>query len=198
MNWANKISVIRMLLVPCFVAVMHYFRVSENGQDEALRFIAIGFFAVAMLTDALDGFIARHFNQKSRLGTILDPIADKLLLTSAVIVLTFPSMAKTSMEFSLPYWYAVAVITRDVIILLGSFLVWMILGDVHVRPSIFGKVTTFLQMTTVLWVLFIIPNPMIIVYLSTLLTVVSGADYMIKGARQLVSAEEEAGKKKRN
>lgn len=198
MNWANKISVIRMLLVPCFVAVMHYFRVSENGQDEALRFIAIGFFAVAMLTDALDGFIARHFNQKSRLGTILDPIADKLLLTSAVIVLTFPSMAKTSMEFSLPYWYAVAEITRDVIILLGSFLVWMILGDVHVRPSIFGKVTTFLQMTTVLWVLFIIPNPMIIVYLSTLLTVVSGADYMIKGARQLVSAEEEAGKKKRN
>ncbi|MCK9554198.1 CDP-alcohol phosphatidyltransferase family protein [bacterium] len=196
MNWANKISVIRMLLVPCFVAVVHYFRVSENDQGEILRLIAIALFSIAVLTDALDGFIARHFNQKSRLGTILDPIADKLLLTSAVIVLTFPSMEKTSMGFSLPYWYAVAVITRDVIILMGSFLVWMILGDVHIRPSIFGKITTFLQMAAVLWVLFIFPKPMVIVYLSALLTVVSGADYMIKGARQLVSAEEEAGKKK--
>jgi phosphatidylglycerophosphate synthase len=185
-----------MLLVPCFVAVVHYFRVSENDQGEILRLIAIALFSIAVLTDALDGFIARHFNQKSRLGTILDPIADKLLLTSAVIVLTFPSMEKTSMGFSLPYWYAVAVITRDVIILMGSFLVWMILGDVHIRPSIFGKITTFLQMAAVLWVLFIFPKPMVIVYLSALLTVVSGADYMIKGARQLVSAEEEAGKKK--
>lgn len=198
MNWANKISVIRVLLVPCFVAVVHYFRVSENDQGETLRLIAIALFSIAVLTDALDGFIARHFNQKSRLGTILDPIADKLLLTSAVIVLTFPSMEKTSMGFSLPYWYAVAVITRDVIILMGSFLVWMILGDVHIRPSMFGKLTTFLQMAAVLWVLFIFPKPMVIVYVSALLTVVSGADYMIKGARQLVSAEEEAGKRKQH
>ncbi|MDD5644851.1 MAG: CDP-alcohol phosphatidyltransferase family protein [bacterium] len=198
MNWANKISIIRMLIVPCFIAVMHYFRLSESAQGEILRFVAIGLFSAAMLTDALDGFIARHFNQKSRLGTILDPLADKLLLTSAVIVLTFPSMTKTSMGFSLPYWYAVAVITRDVIILMGSFLVWMILGNVQIRPSIFGKITTFLQMAAVLWVLFILPKPMFIVYLSIILTVISGADYMVKGARQLVSAEEEAGKKKRN
>lgn len=196
MNWANRITVLRILLVPLFVAMLHYFRVSEPAGAETYRFLAIVIFVIGVITDALDGFIARNYNQKSRLGIILDPIADKLLLISAVIILTFPSMAKTSMNFHFPYWYAVLVITRDALIIAGSLLMWIIVGDVNVKPSMLGKVTTFLQMTAVIWLLFIFPRPLIPVYLATLFTVVSGIGYLLEGAKQAVIAEEDAGRKK--
>ena len=196
MNWANRITILRILLVPLLIAVLHYFRLAGPEKAEIYRIAAIIIFIMGMLTDALDGFIARNFNQKSRLGTILDPIADKLLLISAVIILTFPGMAKTSMEFSFPYWYAVIVITRDVLIIVGCLLLWMITGRVNIKPSISGKITTFLQMSAVLWLLFILPRPLIPVYLATVFTVVSGVGYMLEGARKFVSAEEDAGKKK--
>ena len=159
MNWANRITVLRILLVPVFVAMLHYFRVSEPARAELYRFLAIVVFVLGMITDALDGFIARHYNQKSRLGIILDPIADKILLMSAVIILTFPTMGDTSMNFHFPFWYAVLVITRDALIIAGSLLMWIIIGDVNIRPSILGKITTFLQMTAVIWLLFIFPRP---------------------------------------
>jgi cardiolipin synthase len=147
MTTANKITILRILLIPFFVVEVLYYVKSEN---EFHRIAALLTFAVAAICDGVDGYIARRYNQISELGTILDPLADKLLLVSGVIVL---SINHEQMLGQIPLWLTGTIIGRDLLLLLGWGVIHMTVGNVTVRPHMLGKISTVLQMAAVLWLL---------------------------------------------
>jgi cardiolipin synthase (CMP-forming) len=147
MTTANKITILRILLIPFFVVEVLYYVKDGN---EAYRLAAILSFAVAAICDGVDGYIARRYNQRSELGAILDPLADKLLLVSGIVVLTFEH--RQYLE-PVPLWLTGTIIGRDILVLAGMLVIQITVGKVKVRPRITGKVATVLQMIVVLWVL---------------------------------------------
>ena len=148
MTTANKVTISRILLVPFFiVAVIYYVKTGV----ELYRWLAIACFGVAAISDAIDGFIARHFNQWSELGTVLDPLADKLLLVSGIVLL---SLHNEPYLLPIPIWLTVAILSRDVFLLLGYVVIHFLAGGMKVKPHWLGKVATVLQMAAVLWALF--------------------------------------------
>lgn len=182
LNLANKMTIGRIILVPIFVTLLLSYREAAEGEREVLRLCAIFIFVLAVLTDAVDGFIARTRNQKTQLGTFLDPIADKFLLNSAIVVLT---LRFAPLGYHLPFWFAALVISRDVFIVLGSLLIHILNGHVKVVPSIWGKLATVAQMVVVLWILLKCPHPHYLVYGAALITLISTIGYLIFGSRQL-------------
>src|SRR5205085_9839549 len=146
MTTANKITILRILLVPFFVVQILYY--VKNG-NEIHRLFAIFTFAVAAIFDGVDGYIARRYNQRSELGAILDPLADKLLLVSGIVLLSF----NWPFFDNIPLWLTGTIIGRDILVLVGLIVIQMTIGKVKVRPRVFGKVATVLQMVVVLWVL---------------------------------------------
>ncbi len=131
----NILTLIRILLTPLFIIFL----------IKGLLLAALLVFSLAGVSDGLDGFIARYFNQKTKLGAYLDPIADKLLLVSAYICLGVLEM--------IPSWLAVIVISRDVLILLGIAIFTIFVVRVEIRPSMVSKLTTVAQLFTIFWVL---------------------------------------------
>src|SRR6266850_597789 len=117
MTTANKITIMRILLVPFFIAQVLYYVGSGN---ELYRLLAILSFAIAAISDGVDGYIARRYNQRSELGAILDPLADKLLLVSGIVLL---SLNNAPYLPRLPLWLVVTVVSRDVIILIGLLVI---------------------------------------------------------------------------
>lgn len=181
MTTANKVTILRMLLIPFFVVeVLYYVRTG----NEAYRFAALLCFAVAAICDGVDGYIARRYNQWSELGTFLDPLADKLLLVSAVVVLSFDHTPHLK---QLPLWLGGTILGRDLIILAGLLVIHFTVGKVKVRPHLTGKVATVLQMTTVLWVLLKWDAAWLAIWTlgAAVFTGVSGFFYVWDGARQL-------------
>ncbi len=184
---ATKITIARILGIPVFVLVLIYYKMSLAAGDpnDWHRYIALTLFILISATDALDGFIARTRDEETRLGAILDPLADKALLLSAIILLTRPSLPELSPLF--PVWFTLLIISRDAVLLSGSFIIHTMIGHVEVRPRWTGKVATFLQMVAIVAVL--IPLPLIIVVwivaLAGLFTLISGLQYIADGARQL-------------
>ena len=179
MNIANKITIIRILLIPFFIAALLYYSESR----EYLRFTALGIFTLAAITDAIDGGLARRRSLVTDLGIILDPIADKLLLISAFISL---SIIKNIPEgLRIPAWATLIVISRDIIIILGFSIIYFLKGRVAVKPSWLGKVTTFFQMITILGVLAMFKYTKFLIYPTVLFTILSGIDYIWRGSRQL-------------
>lgn len=174
---ANKLSIGRILLVPVFIATMLYY----TPEKDYLRLLAIGILLVAIFSDALDGYIARVKGERTKLGTFLDPLADKLLLISAFICL---SIVKTlPAQLKLAPWIVIIVISRDVIIVLGSAIVYMINGKLNISPTRLGKITAALQMLTVLMLLLKLAIFYPIAYLMILFTLLSGLDYIRIGGR---------------
>jgi CDP-diacylglycerol--glycerol-3-phosphate 3-phosphatidyltransferase len=181
MTTANKITIGRILLVPVFIVQVIYY--ADTG-NEYFRAIAVLAFAIASAADAVDGYIARHYNQRSQLGAVLDPLADKLLLVSAVILL---SLKNNSHLAHLPVWLVIIILSRDALLVLGVSLFHYMASQVKVRPRLSGKVATVLQMATVLWILLKWPPgalPWLIGAAATL-TALSGALYLYDGVRQL-------------
>src|SRR5580698_3891286 len=132
MTTANKITIARILLVPLFVVqIVSY----VNNGKEWHRLAAIVCFALASLGDALDGYIARHYNQKSELGAILDPLADKLLLVSALVILSFDSHLRFA---QIPWWLPAIVVTRELILLGGMVAIHFTAGKFTARPRLLG------------------------------------------------------------
>src|SRR5437660_2995932 len=132
MGLANWLTLLRILLIPVFVTLLVYRRPGP----------ALMVFAVAALTDLLDGWAARHWKDESTLGAFLDPMADKLLLTSSFVTLTYLK--------SLPFWITAVVISRDVMLVVGALLIHMIGGRIYPKPTWAGKAATFFQILTVL------------------------------------------------
>ena len=190
MTTANKITLVRILMIPAFVLMAIYYgeSIKAGEAQEWLRFTAIAIFLVAATSDGLDGYIARRYNQKSALGVILDPIADKGLLLSAIITLSISNWSDVDPQYGrFPIWFPVLVISRDIVIVVGSAVLHLLVGKVRVQPSWTGKVATFLQMTAIAWVMLqLIFIPLIyIVVAAGFFTLVSGVIYVMDGFRQL-------------
>ena len=183
MTTANKITILRILLIPFFVVQMlYYFRTD----DEIHRFWALLAFAVAAILDGVDGYIARRYNQKSELGAILDPLADKLLLVSGVLLLSFAQHPALKL-YVVPIWLTATILSRDMLILIGMVVVQMVCGKVTVRPRIIGKIATVLQMITVIWALLKWPDGWLFYWSlgAAVCTGGSGLLYVWDGTRQL-------------
>src|SRR5438045_2551390 len=152
-----------------------------------MRFTAIAIFLIAAVSDGLDGYVARRYNQRSRLGVILDPIADKGLLLSGIITLSISNWSETSVDYGkFPAWFPVLVITRDVVIVVGAALLHILVGHVRVRPHWTGKIATVLQMAAIGWVMLqlrIIPLPYVVAG-AGVFTLISGIIYVTDGVRQ--------------
>lgn len=174
MNLATKISLARILLVPFFVASILYYKPDRDF----LRFVALALFGIAVLSDAIDGFIARKFNQKTELGTFVDPLADKLLLISAFIVLT----VRSAFPYKIPAWVTLIVISRDIMIALGSMLIYIFTQNLEIIPSKLGKITTFFQMMTIISALLHFEYSYIVWVITALFTILSGIGYLRRGS----------------
>ncbi|NPA53414.1 MAG: CDP-diacylglycerol--glycerol-3-phosphate 3-phosphatidyltransferase [Aquificae bacterium] len=176
MGLANQLTILRIFLVPIFIICL--------GYNKPLCALAV--FTLAGITDALDGYVARKFNQVTTLGKILDPIADKALLISSFIFIY-----NSDLNVKFPFWFVVLVISRDVYILVGAAIIYLIKGHLDVKPSIFGKMTTFFQILTVVFVLLAnivnIPETLImyLIYITTFFTIISAITYTYEGITQL-------------
>lgn len=198
MTTANKITIARILMIPFFVMMAIYYGhgVQAGAPQDWQRWTTIIIFVVAAASDGIDGYIARRYNQKSQLGVILDPIADKGLLLAAIITLSFSNWG-----YEFPLWFPVLVIARDVIVVTGAVLLQLLNGKVRVRPSWWGKVATVLQMIAIAAVMlqldffqhrFLLAGREVIthfldipVYLAGLFTAISGFGYIMDGIAQL-------------
>jgi CDP-diacylglycerol--glycerol-3-phosphate 3-phosphatidyltransferase len=181
MTTANKITILRILLIPFFVVEVLYYGLEGN---EVHRLLAVLCFAIAAILDGVDGYIARRYNQRSELGAILDPLADKLLLVSGVVVLSFdhqPYLEKV------PLWFTGTIIGRDVLVLVGLLVIQLMVGKFTIRPRVLGKVATVLQMIVVLWILLGWQAHWLPVWTigAAVCTGVSGLLYVRDGSRQL-------------
>lgn len=179
MNLANKISIFRILLTPFFVLSIMYYR----PEQDFLRFIALGIFSLGVISDGVDGYIARIGHQKSRLGILLDPMADKLLLMTVFICLSMANNLPAHLR--LPPWVPIVVISRDIIIVLGAAIIYLITSDLQIAPSWLGKLTTFFQMSTIIAVLTQYKYSPFILNIAMLFTVISGIDYIRRGSKLL-------------
>ena len=192
MTLANKITIGRILLIPVFIFLtLDYIRDSQRGQaQEWERLLACAVFALATVSDAVDGYIARRYRQKSELGTFLDPLADKTLLVSALILLSVRFKDGTPFA-QLPLWFPILVISRDLILLAGTVLIHMLTGRVSARPRIVGKCATVFQMLTLGWVLLKLEAPDFTVWLygAGVFTFISGIWYVFDGIKQLNASE---------
>src|SRR5256885_1513880 len=191
MTTANKITVLRILMIPAFVTMAIYYGQSiERGAPlEWQRFAAILIFLVASVSDGLDGYVARRYKQRSSLGVILDPIADKGLLLSGIITLSISNWSKVDPDYGrFPVWFPVLVITRDAVILVGAGILHYFIGDkMRVKPVWTGKVATVCQMCAIGWVmlqLHFLPL-LFVVAVAGIFTLVSGIVYVMDGVRQL-------------
>lgn len=169
LNIPNALTITRIIIIPIFITSIIYKRYDY----------ALFLFITAALTDTFDGLFARLKNQKTALGTFLDPLADKFLLVSSFIVFSIYGW--------IPKWLTITVISRDVIIITGWFLLYLITGMSHVQPSILGKATIWLQSLLIAYILFdinlpILPDmPYFFLWATSGITILSGLHYIYKG-----------------
>jgi CDP-diacylglycerol--glycerol-3-phosphate 3-phosphatidyltransferase len=197
MTTANQITITRILMIPVFVLFALYYgrSVARGAPQEWMRYTAIAVFIVAAGSDCIDGYIARRFNQMSKLGVILDPIADKGLLLAGIITLSV-----SNWQYEFPLWFPVLVIARDMVIVAGVLGVHFINGDVRVRPSWMGKTATVAQMiaigcamlfSTSAWRGRIVGMEVAFLDLPVIVagffTLISGLGYVREGIRQMHS-----------
>ncbi len=153
LSWATRITLLRVLLIVPFVICL--VNINDPAVSPAartgLRHVAIGIFIVMAVSDAVDGYLARRYRQITKLGTFLDPVADKLLMTSACILLA--SQRGHVEGFTLPTTVVVAIVGKDVLIVLGFAIVYLITSQIHVVPVTSGKIATALQLVMVACVL---------------------------------------------
>ena len=179
MGLANKITIARILLVPFLLITLFYYK----AEYDFLRFVALGIFFVCALTDAVDGYVARRFSQKTELGKILDPLADKVLILTAFLCLSM--LGHIPAASKIPPWLTIIVISRDAIILLGSVMILIIFKNIDIKPSLTGKVTTFFQMATVIVSLLQYPYHYLFWWVTVVLTIASCLDYVWRGSKVL-------------
>jgi CDP-diacylglycerol--glycerol-3-phosphate 3-phosphatidyltransferase len=179
-NFANKISTFRILSVPFFVASLIYY----TPEKDFLRFVALGIFIVAVISDAVDGYIARKSKQQSPAGLILDPLGDKLLLMSAFI-----SLYLVPFPVRFPLFVILIVISRDLIILIGALVTFMVKQKINIVPTRWGKLTTTFQMTAIIAVILQLRISFLFWWLAVFFTVISGTDYIMRGFKILYAVD---------
>ena len=186
---ANLLTFLRMTLIPVFAIMLYYVYFGW----------AFFVFFFAGLSDGVDGFVARRFNQQSELGTILDPIADKLLMTTAFVLLSFESIFPShSRHLPVPFWVTAAVIGRDILIIVVAAAIFVMTNFRGFRPSWLGKASTVVQIFAVGLVLIAAIFPVLrSFYLPTVYTTVfafavfSGIHYIYHVAKLMKEADAE-------
>ena len=175
MNLPNKLTVMRVILIPFFVAALLY----DNGSSQTMRVVANVIFIVASLTDLFDGKIARKYNLVTNFGKFMDPLADKLLVCSALICLIQLGQ--------LPAWVVIIIISREFI--LSGFRLVAADNGIVIAASYWGKFKTTFQMIAVILMIFNIPAlatvTMIMLVIAVVLTVISLVDYVAKNIEVL-------------
>ncbi len=176
MNIPNSLTIFRILLIPVFVGLLVYERYGY----------CLGVLLLAGLTDGLDGIIARVANQRTQLGALLDPLADKLLLSSGFITLAILHL--------IPLWAVILVVSRDLILITGTLLVHVTESRVDISPTLLGKGTTVLQLVYLIVVVVLasrnIDTQLLqpLLYLMVAFTLTSGLHYMYRGFARLGAA----------
>ncbi|MBI5182280.1 MAG: CDP-alcohol phosphatidyltransferase family protein [Nitrospirae bacterium] len=166
MNLPNLITLSRILLIPFFINFIVY----------NYNLYALGVFILAGISDALDGFIARTSKKKTSLGAILDPMADKLLLSASFLTLTITNR--------IPVWVSIIIISRDIIIIIGALMLILFQDRLTVLPSLIGKATTLCQIFYILLILLFLVLGKDVAVLSPVLwimiglTIASGVHYI--------------------
>ena len=179
MNLPNKLTILRVIMIPFFVAALLY----DGGANQNMRYVAAALFIIASLTDMLDGKIARKYNLVTNFGKFMDPLADKLLVCSALICM---------IELrELPAWMVIIIISREFII--SVFRLVASDNGVVIAASYWGKFKTTFQMIGVVLLIFNIPAlstlTTIIVWIALALTVISLVDYIVKNAGVLTEGK---------
>ena len=174
MTLANRITILRIALIPVFVILY-----LEQNHYEPLKNWTLAIFAFAIFTDLLDGLAARMRREKTPLGSFLDPLADKLLLTASYILFTYAG--------KIPLWVFVLVFSRDLIIVLGWTIIFILTSSSFIEPRMLGKTCTFLQMSASIALLFPVPEMITpwLVRAMVIVTVASAIDYMWVGSKRL-------------
>jgi CDP-diacylglycerol--glycerol-3-phosphate 3-phosphatidyltransferase/cardiolipin synthase len=150
MTWATRITILRLILVPVFVTFIITYNDSDL-REEIWRYAAIGVFLLASISDAVDGYLARHWNQGSALGALLDPIADKLLLFAALVTLSLIPLGHLR---PFPIWFPAIIISRDALLLGGYCILRHFHVPMEIRPHWTGKVSTVFTLMAIGAVLF--------------------------------------------
>lgn len=150
LSWANRMTILRILLVVPFVICMLKINSPEfsPAMRNMIRYLSFGIFLVMAISDTLDGYFARRSRQITRLGAFLDPIADKLLITSACLLLS-SQRGKVSDEFVLPSTVVVLIIGKDLLLIIGFIIVYFLTSQLLVAPVLIGKMANALQMVMV-------------------------------------------------
>lgn len=191
MTFASKITIARICLVPVYVALAFYYgHTVKTGQpDESLRWWALGVFVLAASSDGIDGWVARRFNQCSKFGAYIDPIADKALLLAGVITLSLVDWGAPG--WRLPLWFAAIVVLRDCIILGGIKILYVNHREVKIVPHWTGKITTVAQMFAIGWVMLRVTeiSPVYPCAVAAFFTVWSSIAYIRQGQRILRGRE---------
>ncbi len=186
-TFATKITVVRLALIPvfCAFALAYGAGVRDGNPSEWLRWTALAIFVTASVSDGIDGWIARRFNQTSDLGAFLDPLADKTLLLTAILILSLVDWGPDG--WSLPAWFAAIVVARDCIIVGGLWILRSSGRKVKIAPHIIGKICTVTQMIAIGWVMLrVVPVPPVYPSIvAGIFTVWSALLYLREGTRIL-------------
>lgn len=190
LNWPNRITIARIVLVaPLVICLLHL-----NDSRHDWRHIALMLFCLMAFSDALDGFLARRLHAATQIGRFLDPIADKLLITCAVILLSIDATAVHG--YQLPSWVPVIALGKDILTVIGFVLVYMATGRFFVEPRFWGKACTTIQLLMVAYVLLAPDLPdgwngllTALAILSSALAVIALADYIRLGNRFVSSRQ---------
>lgn len=180
MSLPNFITLFRIFLVPFFFTEL----LSFHRGDPNHRWTALGLFALASLTDALDGYLARATSRATELGKFLDPLADKLLLLSGYLGL----LMVRDLPYTPPLWVTVTIVFRDLVVVIGMILIFILTGSVRVEPNFLGKLTTAAQMITLISILLTWKYSFILWNLTALLTIVSCFVYLARDIKKLTLA----------
>jgi cardiolipin synthase len=183
MTLPNRISILRLLLIPVCIAGIVLYR----GEEQWPRVMALAVYVIAALSDAVDGYIARRYNQSTKLGRVLDPLADKLLVNLTFIFLAVNPHFATQV----PLWLPVFLVGRDAFITGGSFLIKRAYGEVEIRPKFSGKLNTVIECVAAIGVLFEFRYAAFLLVALVAVGVISWLDYLVEGivqARRKASA----------
>lgn len=170
-NIPNTLTITRIIIIPIFITSVIYKRYDYS----------LYLFLLAALTDIFDGFFARLSNQKTALGKFLDPLADKFLLVTTFIVLSVNNL--------IPKWITIIVISRDIIIIIGWLLLYLVIDTLRVEPSLLGKITIWVQSFLIIYILMdinlnVLPdNPHMLFWITAGITIISGFHYIFKGLK---------------
>jgi cardiolipin synthase (CMP-forming) len=179
---ANRITLFRLVMVPVFAGLI----ISYREDAPWIRHLALGVYVLAALSDALDGFVARAYNQKTKLGAVLDPLADKLMINIGFVFIA----VNENFHGQIPLWFPVVILLRDATIVIGAYLINEYYGPVRVRPRITGKLTTVFLMSLMVGVLFGVRFVHTLLVIALIMLAVSYVDYLRDGIKQIGNEDE--------